>query len=54
MTVSALSDPRMGLMTATGFPRSVNSTSSPPFTAFTALENRWLASRNPMRIGMLS
>jgi hypothetical protein len=38
------------LITAIGLPRSVRTTSWPALTAFMARENRWFASRNPIRI----
>jgi hypothetical protein len=40
MAVSTFPDSCSGLITATGFPRSVKTTSSPFFTALMAFENR--------------
>jgi hypothetical protein len=50
ITGSPLADFSNGLITAMGFPRSVNTTSSPVLTAFMAIENRWFASRSPSRM----
>jgi hypothetical protein len=40
MTADGLSDVSSGLITAIGFPLSVNTTSFPAFTALMAFENR--------------
>ena len=54
--LSAASSPEAlsGEITAIGRPRSVRTTSLPAFTARTALEKCWLASRKPILIGTVA